>query len=243
MKALVLSDIHGNLEALEAVLKAAKPLKWKELWFLGDLYGYGPNPEECFEILRQYNLCFIPGNHDLLLCGRLGASFFSDESYKASLITRTLARRDSLNLIKMLPPEQIHRGIHLLHGSLEDPSCSYIFSPEDARRNFTLARKPCTLFGHSHQQEFFLQDSSGEIVHAKARSGLTISWKKKKALINPGSTGQPRDGNPAAAWGMLDKSKKEFTFFRTSYDYTLTQEKMKNTGFSAFLCQRLSRGI
>ncbi len=243
MKALVLSDIHGNLEALEAVLRAAGSFRWKELWFLGDLYGYGPNPEECFEILKQYNLCFIPGNHDLLFCGRLKASLFSEEAYRASLVTRALARQKSLNLVKLLPAEQIHRGIHLLHGSLENPSCDYILDAEDARRNFALAQKACTLFGHSHQQGFFLQEPSGEIVHARGRHGLSVSWKKKKALINPGSVGQPRDGNPEAAWGLLDNRKKEFTFFRSPYDYTITQKKMEKAGLSDFLCQRLARGI
>ncbi len=243
MKALILSDIHGNLEALQTVMKAAQNLKWKELWFLGDLYGYGPNPEECFAILKQYKLCFIPGNHDLLLCGRLKGSIFSEEAYRASLITRTFTRQASLNLVKLLPAEQIHQGIHLVHGSLENPSCSYILNTEDARRNFLLARKACTLFGHSHQQEFFLQESSGKILHAKGQDGQTICWKGKKALINPGSVGQPRDGNPSASWGLLDTGKREFTFFRSPYNYKLTQQKMEQAGFSQFLRHRLSLGL
>lgn len=242
MKALVLSDIHGNLEALNAVLKDAVSREWKELWFLGDLCGYGPDPEPCFDRLSRERLCFIPGNHDLALSGRFKADFFNDESRKALVLSRSLVSKKVLELINALPDEQTRKGIHLVHGSPEGPSDKYILNEADAERNLALAKKSCVLFGHTHRQECFVSDGNG-ISRIKPESGETVSWKKRRILINPGSVGQPRDRDPRAAWGIIDSRKKEFVFFRTPYDPGPTQAKMERVGFSEFLRNRLNEGI
>ena len=242
MRALVLSDIHGNQEALNAVLKDAESRDWKELWFLGDLCGYGPEPEACFKRLSQEKLCFIPGNHDLTLSGRFKADFFNQESRIALVLSRSLVSKNTLELINALPAEQTRKGIHLVHGSPEGPSDKYILDIEDAARNFVLTRKNCVLYGHSHRQEYFLSDGK-EISQNRPGNEETVSWKKKRILINPGSVGQPRDRDPRAAWGIVDSWKKEFTFYRTSYDPAPTQKKMEKIGFSEFLRARLNEGI
>ena len=241
MKALVLSDIHGNLEALNAVLSDAKNRDWKELWFLGDLCGYGPEPEACFKRLQQEKLCFIPGNHDLTLSGRFSADFFNKESRVALFLSGSLVSRKILDLINALPVSQTRKGILLVHGSPEGPSDQYILSENDAARNLALTRNKCVLFGHSHRQEFFIEEKG--ISQHRPESGETVSWKKRRILINPGSVGQPRDRDPRAAWGIVDSRKKEFTFFRTAYDPSPTQEKMKRIGFSEFLINRLTEGL
>ncbi len=242
MKALVLSDIHGNLEALNAVMKDAENQEWKELWFLGDLCGYGPEPEACFKRLQQERLCFIPGNHDLTICGRFKADFFNEESRISLVLSRSLVSGRTQELMRALPVSQIRKGIQLVHGSPEGPSDRYILNRDDAELNFAITKKDCVLFGHSHSQEYFLSDENG-ISRKRPESGETVSWKKRRILINPGSVGQPRDRDPRAAWGIVDSRKKEFSFFRTDYDPAPTQEKMKKIGFSEFLRTRLNEGI
>jgi predicted phosphodiesterase len=242
LKILVMSDIHGNLEAMEAVLEAASTMEWKELWFLGDLYGYGPDPEACYRRLIQENHIFIPGNHDLYLCGRMKGEFFSTESHRALILSRSLIPGPSLNHIKQLPAFIEKKGFLLVHGSPIEPSRNYILGKDDAMRNFKSASKKWTLFGHTHKQEYFSLRKK-ELNHSVPGKGETVSLKKARFLINPGSVGQPRDNNPEAAWGILDLSKKEFTFYRTAYDFGKTQEKMRVIGFSDFLVDRISKGI
>ncbi|MBF9015216.1 MULTISPECIES: metallophosphoesterase [unclassified Oceanispirochaeta] len=242
MKVLVLSDIHGNLEAMEAVLEAASGMDWKELWFLGDLCGYGPDPEACYRRLIQEKHIFIPGNHDLYLCGRMKGEFFSTESHRALILSRSLISGELVNHMKQLPAFIERKGFLLLHGSPEEPSRSYILGEDDALRNFKAASKKWILFGHTHIQEHYSLRSR-ELSSSRAADGDLISLKGVKILINPGSVGQPRDNNPKAAWGVLDTGKKEFNFYRTAYDYTKTQAKMKDLGFSDFLIERISRGV
>lgn len=242
MKILVMSDIHGNIEAMEAVLAAASDIDWKEIWFLGDLYGYGPDPEACYRRLIQEKHIFIPGNHDLYLCGRMKGEFFSTESHRALILSRSLIPSPSLNHIKLLPAYIEKKGFLLLHGSPIEPSRDYILRKEDAIKSFKAASKKWTLFGHTHRQEYYSLRKK-ELTFSGTCKGETISLKGARYLINPGSVGQPRDKNPEAAWGLLDLSKKEFTFHRTAYDFEKTQEKMRKIGFSDFLVERISKGI
>ncbi|MDC7240403.1 MAG: metallophosphoesterase family protein [Spirochaetales bacterium] len=242
MKILVLSDIHGNLEALEAVLEDSASQNWEEIWFLGDLAGYGPEPEACYRLLLKEKTLFIPGNHDLYLCGRMSGSFFSNESRKALIMSHSLVSGDFLNHMKELPVFQERKGVLMVHGSVEDPTRDYILGEPDALRNFKAATKKWVLFGHSHIQEYYSL-SRRNLSSGRAETGQTLSLKGSRVLINPGSIGQPRDGNPDAAWGILDTRKKEFTFYRTPYNFRKTQEKMEAAGFSEFLIDRLSKGI
>ncbi len=242
MKILVLSDIHGNLEALNAVLENSSSENWEEIWFLGDLAGYGPEPEACYQTLKKQNTLFIPGNHDLYLCGRMPGKFFSNESRKALIMSHSLVSGEFLKHMKELPVFQERKGFLLVHGSVEDPTRDYILGEPDALRNFKAATKKWILFGHSHIQEYY-QLSRRNLSSGSAGSGQVLSFKRSKVLINPGSIGQPRDGDPEAAWGILDMKKKEFTFHRTPYDFRKTQEKMRTAGFSDFLIDRLAKGI
>lgn len=242
MRVLVLSDIHGNLEALEAVLNSASELDWHEIWFLGDLCGYGPESDACYNRLIQEKHLFIPGNHDLYLCGRMKGDFFSNESLKALILSRSLISGALVNHMKELPAYIERKGFLLVHGSPEGPSRSYILSRDDALRNFKAASKKRILFGHSHIQEYYTL-KRGQLSSSRAADGETMSFRGSRIMINPGSVGQPRDKNPKAAWGILDLGKKEFTFRRTDYDYKKTQAKMKKIGFSDFLIDRIARGI
>jgi len=242
LNVLVLSDIHGNLEALQAVLEEASAYSWKEIWFLGDLTGYGPDPDGCYNLLSSYPLIMISGNHDLYLAGKLSRDYFSGEALRALILTRSFLSIPLQQRLELLPPRNERKRISLVHGSPENPSREYILSESDALRNFSGFRGDCCLFGHSHLQEYYLLTRK-ELEWKRPEPGETVSWKRSRILINPGSVGQPRDRDPRAAWCLLDTGKKTAVFYRTPYNYALTQEKMRNRGFSDFLINRLAEGI
>ncbi len=241
MKALVLSDIHGNAEALSTVLRDAAGLGWQEIWFLGDLCGYGPNSVLCHRILSEYKVVFLTGNHDLYMTGDMDKDYFSDMARVALIIGRAHMSPELLNYLTLYPPRNIYRGFDLVHGCPLDPAGQYILSSRDALMNLPKARKRIVLYGHSHLQEYYdLTDPRNVEHHVPA--GETISFKGKRMMINPGSVGQPRDGDNRAAWGLIDTGKKEFTFSRSVYDFTVTQQRMKDRGYPEYLIQRLSEG-
>ncbi len=242
MKVLILADIHGNLNALEAVLEASKIYKWKELWCLGDLGGYGPEPEKCFNLLRSEKAVIVPGNHDLYLAGRMKGSFFSLEAHKSLIYSRSCLSRETVNILKILPEKQKRRGITLVHGSPRNPSSEYILNKEDAIKNFSSFNGFCCLFGHTHIQEYYRLTVSG-LEQGSAVEGESVKYKQSRILINPGSVGQPRDGNNKAAWAIIDTGKKEVIFNRTEYDIKGTQEKMRAADSSEYLINRLEKGI
>ncbi len=242
MLVLVLSDIHGNFEALKAVIEESKKYKWKELWFLGDLAGYGPRPQECYELLRTYRTTLIPGNHDAYLAGKLSGSYFSDHSLQSLIMGRGLLKQSTLRIIKELPQKQERNGITLVHGSPIDPITDYIISDDDAWESFKAFKGSCCVFGHTHVQGFYKLEKN-EMESRRAEHGEIISYRKSRLLFNPGSVGQPRDGNPKAAWSLLDTRKKEVRFFRTSYDIEATQRDMQKQHASEFLIERLEKGI
>jgi len=241
LKILVLSDIHGNLEALNSVLDASRSELWQEIWFLGDLCGYGPDPDACYERLAGNKLTFIPGNHDLYICGRLKGQYFSQEARRALILSRSLISGRLVKIMEDLPTSWETKGVLLVHGSPEEPTRNYILNDDEALRNSRLTRKKCILFGHSHIQEYYRITRKG-VESSRASIGECVSYKKEKILINPGSVGQPRDRDNRAAWGILDTKRKEFTFYRTSYDFRVTQKKMRSAGFSDFLIHRLEGG-
>jgi len=241
LKVLVLSDIHGNLDAMNAVLEEADKLKWKELWFLGDISGYGPEPDKCFTLLQSLKVVYIPGNHDLYYAGKLSRSFFSREALQALLLTGTYIRPDFIAIMKGIPLMQRRKGITMVHGSIIDPSREYILTKDQAEKNFDILKGDCCLFGHTHWQGCFIKDKN-TVTWIKPEIGETVSYRKKRILINPGSVGQPRDKDPGAAWAILDMKKKEVQFFRTEYDISATQKKMRAMGSSEFLIKRLETG-
>lgn len=242
MLVLVLSDIHGNLEALKTVIEASKHHKWKELWFLGDLAGYGPRPQDCFQLLRKYRTTIIPGNHDSYLAGIISGSFFSEQSLHSLILNRGQLNQATLDLIKEIPQRQEKKGVTLVHGSPRNPITDYIISESDASDCFNAFKGSCCLFGHTHVQGYY-KLTNGEIVSSGIANGEIVSYRKSRILVNPGSVGQPRDGNPDAAWCLLNTRKKEVQFFRTPYDIKTTQKEMRAQNASDFLVTRLEKGM
>ena len=241
MRALVISDIHGNLEALNAVLREAAEHRWEEIWFLGDLCGYGPDTKGCFLTLKEHRLIFLTGNHDLYITGDMEKEFFSDMARIALILTRSDITPELMGFLSSHSARQMYKGIELVHGSPIDPEAAYILNESDAAAGMIRARKKTVLFGHTHVQEYYLKDGDKRIIR-RAPGTEPVSLKGRHILINPGSVGQPRDGDNRAAWGLMDTKSKEFTFFRTAYDYGITQQKMADRGFPSYLVERLAEG-
>ncbi|MDC7218716.1 MAG: metallophosphoesterase family protein [Spirochaetales bacterium] len=246
MKALVLSDIHGNWEALSAVLEDATQFDWEEILFLGDLCGYGPDSELCFDRLREERLTFLCGNHDLYMSGELKGDNFSDTARKALLLGRADLHPELRLFLKHQPPERRYRGIKMVHGSPIEPCCTYILNEYDVQANRSRCRQKLLLFGHTHIQEYYILEKKGPVSRVRPEvsqpEGDRVSYKGRNIWINPGSVGQPRDGDNRAAWGLLNTKKKEFAFHRTTYDYETTQKKLREKGYPEFLIDRLALG-
>ena len=242
MRVLVISDVHGNFEALKSVIHESSALKWTEIWFLGDLGGYGPQPQECFDLLRQYKTAMLTGNHDLYLTGRLEGSFFSDDTIHALISGRGFLNPMTLDILRDLPDHQRRKGITLVHGSPIKPATDYILNEADAYQCFSAFKGNCCLFGHTHVQGYY-ELSELTVKGRKPEPGEIIYYKNSRILVNPGSIGQPRDNDPRAAWCLLDTKKKEVHFHRTEYDIQKTQEAMEARKLSSFMIERLEKGI
>ncbi|MBN2659364.1 MAG: metallophosphoesterase family protein [Spirochaetales bacterium] len=242
MKVLLLSDIHGNSVALEAVLAEPEARACREIWVLGDLAGYGPEPDRCYSMLRDRKALLIPGNHDLYYGGKMRSDFFSAEAARALVLSNPRVSKEFREVMKHSPLKKRRKGYTLVHGSLLNPSSDYILTADDALRNFRLLKGHGLLFGHTHRQGCFTYDR-GDILWTSPRPGEVFSFRGKKALINPGSAGQPRDGDPRAAWAVLDTAARTITFYRSEYDIPAYQEKMKDMGASDFLLTRVEKGL
>jgi diadenosine tetraphosphatase ApaH/serine/threonine PP2A family protein phosphatase len=166
---------------------------------------------------------------------------FSREALRALLLTGSGVKKDFIDILKALPVQQKRKGITLVHGSPLDPSTDYILYEDEALESFKAFKGACCLFGHTHRQGYFIK-TGDNISWVKPERGEVLRYKGVRVLVNPGSIGQPRDLDPRAAWAILDIKKKEVQFFRTEYDISLTQEKMKALGSSEFLINRLSKG-
>ncbi|MBI9099976.1 MAG: metallophosphoesterase family protein [Spirochaetaceae bacterium] len=242
LKVLILSDIHGNFDALEAVMTHAGGFSWQEIWFLGDLGGYGPEVDKCFHVLQSHSTLFLPGNHDLYYSGRLSRGFFSKEARKALILSRDTIKKEYFDTMKVLPVFRKKKGVSMVHGSLIDPERDYILHEEDALQNFKLLKGQCCLFGHTHRQGCYLKEKD-KLFWIRPEDNEVVQYRRKKILINPGSVGQPRDHDPRAAWAILDTKAKEVQFFRTEYNIQSVQRKMEALGSSEFLIRRLESGM
>jgi len=243
MRVAVCSDIHGNLPALEAALAEIDEARPDELWCLGDLVGYGPWPNEVTDVVRgRADICLV-GNHDLVALGTAGVDVeeFNPEAAEAALWTRRELSAETREYLESLAPEGSREGTGLYHASPRDPVWEYVLTPEAAAGAFTEAPESVILVGHSHVAlAFSLQDDrlSGDIAPGGTAIDLTA-----RHLLNPGSIGQPRDGDPRAAWLMLDLAEGRARFERVEYDVRRTQEEIRAHGLPESLADRLALGL
>jgi len=241
---LVLSDIHSNLEAFEAVLEAADG--YDATLFLGDLVGYGPNPNECTELLlKQPNLSAVIGNHDLAALGGIDVNEFNDQAKAAALWTQKAMSGTTRSFLESLGQVEEIDGMTAVHGSPADPVWEYLEGRSRAPENFARFTTAVCFNGHTHIPRVFSQDPQTKAIEMFVpvdSDRLTISDDCRR-IVNPGSVGQPRDGDPRAAFGLYDSDSGDFGFHRVEYDIPATQAKITEAGLPEQLAQRLGYGM
>ncbi|MFL5942841.1 MAG: metallophosphoesterase family protein [Gaiellaceae bacterium] len=241
MRVAVVSDIHSNLHALEAALTAIEAEAPDELWCLGDLVGYGPRPNECCAgIAERADVC-LAGNHDLVVLGTLDMADFAGEAAAAAEWTRGVLDENARAFLAPLQPQAKRDGVALYHGSGRDPVWEYVLSDDAAWWTFQAAAEPLVLVGHSHVPLTISFD--GDSLHGGlADEGAEVDLSGKRWLLNPGSVGQPRQGDPRAAYLLLDLDAQRATFRRAEYDIERTQREMREAGLPEMLAARLALG-
>ncbi len=246
MRVAAISDIHANLPALEAALAAIEKAGVDEIWCLGDVIGYGAEPDECTElVLERCSLCLV-GNHDLAVLGALDISAFSEAAAEAVEWTRAKVTEGTLALLRELEPQGEREGIALFHASPRDPIWEYVLSVEQASACFDVQRSRIALIGHSHVSLFFVQPANeelgGEIRGAQSSDDTLLDLETGTWLINPGSVGQPRDNDPRAAWLELDTVEQTARFHRVDYDVERAATSITAAGLPRRLADRLYVG-
>jgi predicted phosphodiesterase len=241
MRVAVVSDIHSNLHALEAVLAAIDAEPVDELWCLGDLVGYGPKPNECCAIVQARATVCLCGNHDLAVRGTIDLVEFSGDAGTAAAWTREVLADEARAFLDSLEPAGRAAGVALFHGSARDPVWDYVLSDEAAITTFMLTEEPLVLVGHSHAAlQIALRETALE--GGLAPDGTDLELSDARWLLNPGSVGQPRDGDPHAAYLLLDLDARRASFRRVAYDVELTQAEMREAGLPKALIERLALG-
>lgn len=245
MRYAIISDIHGNLTAFRAVLDdITRQGKVEKLWCLGDIVGYGPEPHECIRLLQETNHVSVIGNHDLAAIGKLDlATFNSDAAVSCRWTTRQLNPSDAYYLSN-LPLSIREEDFTMVHGSPREPVWEYVVSTSLAKENFAYFETPACLVGHSHVPLVFSHSARSSNYSSRqfeTKSKLVVG--KDRLIVNCGSVGQPRDGDPRAAYGIYDSKTRRISLHRVTYDIHATQDKMVAYGLPMRLVARLSYGM
>ena len=254
MRLAILSDIHANLPAFEAVLADVERAGVSELWCLGDVVGYGAQPDECTSLVAERcELCLV-GNHDLAVLGELDISSFSPAAAAAVRWTQQTADPATLDFLRGLEPADETREVALYHASPRDPIWEYVLWPDQAAECIGVQAARVSMIGHSHVALFFVmgedrRPARGTSIEvddaargAQAGAGTRLDLSEGRWLINPGSVGQPRDGDPRAAWLELDTDAPEATYHRVEYEIDRAAEAIDATDLPEHLARRLYVG-
>jgi predicted phosphodiesterase len=247
MRIAILSDIHSNLPALEAVLADVEGAEPEEIWCLGDVVGYGAQPDGCTELVRERcSLCLV-GNHDLAVLGELDLETFSPAAAAAVEWTQECSRPETLEYLRRLDPADTSREVALYHASPRDPVWEYVLWPEQAADCMAEQASRVSFIGHSHVALFFAAEARSEEDRLEARgaqagAGTDLDIGEGTWLINPGSVGQPRDGDPRAAWLELDTEAWKATYHRVNYEIDRAAEAIESAELPVALARRLYIG-
>ena len=246
MRYLILSDIHSNLEAFDAVLRAAPPDTFDRVILLGDLVGYGADPNAVIDRVREVAPhVIVRGNHDKVASGVESAEGFNDAARHAAMWTLEALRPENREFLSGLRPGPavVNGEIEVCHGSPLDED-EYVFEPTDAIEAIRMADTPVCFFGHTHVQiVYWLSGSSFDLIVMGPDPVMTLILDvDKRYLINPGSVGQPRDGDPRAAYATYDSATRELTLCRVPYPVDRAQAKITSAGLPEGLARRLAYG-
>lgn len=240
MRYLVISDIHANLAALEAVLADAGGVD--QVWCLGDVVGYGPDPNECVELLRKQELICLAGNHDWAALDKLDLASFNSDARAAAAWTQSVLSDESRAYLHSLPSLREEGQFTLAHGSPRHPVWEYILDPLVASVNFMHFATQYCLVGHTHTAVTFVQGSDGGSQVRFPLYDKAFPLASERKIINPGSVGQPRDADPRAAYAIIDSEAMTWEHRRVDYAIEETQGRMREHGLPHRLIARLQYG-
>lgn len=240
MRVAVISDVHGNLHALDAVLESISKDTPDTIWCLGDLVGYGPRPNECCALVAgRADLCLI-GNHDLGVLGRLDLAEFSPDAAASARWTRDVLNDEARAYLEGLEPQAVRAEAALYHASPRDPVWEYVLSPQVAQASLAAVDAPLVLVGHSHVALRYGWDQQALAI---SEEGTRVDLARERWLLNPGSVGQPRDGDARAAYLLIDFEAKTAEYKRVRYPIRKTQAEIRDAGLPETLAERLAHGL
>jgi predicted phosphodiesterase len=242
MRYAIIADIHSNLAALQAVFEEIR-IKGgvDEIWCLGDIIGYGPDPRQCIELVKKYCTVCIAGNHDLAAIGKIDLALFNPAAADACRWTMEQLNPVDVHYLGDLPMKAEKGDFLLVHGSPADPALEYIISASIAEKNFAYFTNRYCLAGHSHIPAAFKEDGSTcQAIHLTFGVGLVMHTHRM--IVNPGSVGQPRDGDPRASYAIYDSEGMILRLNRVEYNIRATQDKMMQAHLPIQLITRLEQG-
>jgi predicted phosphodiesterase len=237
----VISDIHGNWHAFDAVLADIAKESADEVWCLGDIVGYGPQPNRCVEEAKARSAICLLGNHDLAALGEVDLAGFSPDAATSARWTIDVLEPDAAAFLKTLEPKGEREGLELFHASPRDPIWEYVLSESAVRTALELTTAQVVLVGHSHIPIALLLNGES-LAGGLAKGGSELDLSEGRWLMNPGSVGQPRDGDPRAAYLLLDLEASQAHFRRVPYDVEATQTEIRDAGLPEALAERLAGG-
>ena len=240
MRVAVISDVHGNLHALEPVLDSIAKDAPDTIWCLGDLVGYGPRPNECCTLVAERADLSLIGNHDLGVLGRLDLAEFSPDAAASARWTAEILTEGARTYLESLQPQAVRDDAALYHASPRDPVWEYVLSPHVARASLAAVEAPLVLVGHSHVA---LRYGWEQQALAVCEEGTRVDLARERWLLNPGSVGQPRDGDPRAAYMLIDFEAKSAEYRRVRYRVAETQSEIREAGLPEMLAERLAHGL
>jgi predicted phosphodiesterase len=238
----IVSDIHGNRQAFEAVLDSIEDSGCQEMWCLGDLVGYGAEPDACVELAVRHAAICLAGNHDLGVVGTLPLEEFSRGAALAAHWTRETIRPQTREFLESLEPSNVEEVVGLYHASPRDPIWEYVLSPLQAELCLDVQQHRICLVGHSHVALSFCREDGAPATGQTRADGEEISLERGEWLMNPGSVGQPRDGDPRAAWLELDTGALQAVYRRVEYDIAGAAAAIRAARLPDSLAERLEYG-
>jgi len=242
MKVAVVSDIHANRQAFEATLLDVASSDAAELWCLGDLVGYGADPDACVELAREHAAVCLAGNHDMAVTGAIPLDDFSRGAGIAAQWTREVMDPANVAFLEELSPAGQEGPVSLYHASPRDPVWEYVLSALLAELCLDVLTTRIGLIGHSHVALSFARNEGETASGEPRRQGARLDIADGEWLLNPGSVGQPRDGDPRAAWMLLDLDEMEATYQRSSYDVAGAAAAIRAARLPDSLAERLEYG-
>lgn len=242
MRVAIVSDVHGNRHAFDAVLEDADESGCDELWCLGDLVGYGAEPDACVERAQAHAAVCLAGNHDLAVIGVVDLDEFSDGARTAAEWTRRVIGEPALEYLRSLSPSSNAEAVGLYHASPRDPVWEYVLSPLQAEMCMDVQTHRVCLVGHTHVALSFWRAEPGSATGQTRYGGEVVELPDGEWLLNPGSVGQPRDGDYRASWLELDLDAWTATYRRAEYDVEAAAAAILAARLPASLAERLAFG-